>query len=998
MRETSNSIFKQNSQQPKQFRGGEKKVMKKSLSLLVAIAMVFSMFAAVASAAEETKLTTEQKYEELVKAGLFEGYPDGEAHLDKEMTRAQASKIVALLTGYSEGVEVKDAGYTDLVGAGWATDYINYATQVGILEGKGNNKFDPSAQVTVQQLATIAVKLAKHADVTVPAGEEVEGKVDAWAADAVASAIAAGLLAKQDDYTVNANRGVLVEVVYSAKEILAQAGALQISSAKATGAKVITVKFNKAVKEELTFDLKRDKVNVNIAKVEWNEAKDEAKLTASFNFSTGKHKVTVKGEDVELTAETDVTEAKVSKIEFPSQNGIIVESPAVATGNKQGLRVNVKFYNQYGEDVTSTINLGDLSITSSKGTVNSFNKGALVLSDGSSLASAYDYVVDQKVVVTIVHKPSTAVGTATLSVVQAAAVASIEIGDLTTKNEDLQGKVINVDRLNDNASDYYIPVIAKDQYGNVLTAADLGSLTILSSSVKVLDTDTAVADRNDQTVININANTIDATHGITVVTIVAPNGTNANKSFEVVANAKVDTMNFSQPDAQLKKSVKTQIPFTAADQFGNALVNSSELALDNINAPANDKLTLKDGTTVSVTGATIQYDVDYVNKNAVKISVTPNADTVVLTTITANHKVQSLTLSAAAAPVATAIKGLKDDVYTLLQQGQGITLGSGNLALIDQYANSISLPANWEVEVEYVNSSATTHAVTIPAGTNVIDSASTPATVAFSTSTAAKGTEQFKLTLFNDTGAKVDEYVLSLEAVELKAITTFQLADIGTVYTGGDLTTANNDFTSGSFNLADYNRAITLEGLKGNKKVKVDQGLVVTAGISNGLSVNSSYSAIEAPAAKVNTDGAEKEATLTVVVDTANGAQNLVKTVKYNSAKPAASTIVVRKGSSDYTSPVFVTTNGTALNAKSIGPKAATAEVNFRVRDQYGIDFNLDQKYAITGKDSALGASLAIDATGTISGLVEASNSGKSFEVTIVTSNGLTKTLKIIIG
>jgi hypothetical protein len=99
MRKTSNSLSTHYSQQPKQFRGGEKKVMKKSLSLLVASSMVLSMFASAAYAAEDTKAPTQdEKFAALKELGIFSGFPDGSAGLDKNMTRAQFAKVLTVGT------------------------------------------------------------------------------------------------------------------------------------------------------------------------------------------------------------------------------------------------------------------------------------------------------------------------------------------------------------------------------------------------------------------------------------------------------------------------------------------------------------------------------------------------------------------------------------------------------------------------------------------------------------------------------------------------------------------------------------------------------------------------------------------------------------------------------------------------------------------------------------------------------------------------------------
>src|SRR5690554_1337175 len=79
------------------YQGGEKKVMRKSLSLLLAIAMVFSMFSSLAFAADETTLTAQQKYDALAAKGIFAGLADGSAGLDQNMNRAQFARVSALI-------------------------------------------------------------------------------------------------------------------------------------------------------------------------------------------------------------------------------------------------------------------------------------------------------------------------------------------------------------------------------------------------------------------------------------------------------------------------------------------------------------------------------------------------------------------------------------------------------------------------------------------------------------------------------------------------------------------------------------------------------------------------------------------------------------------------------------------------------------------------------------------------------------------------------------
>ena len=126
--------------------------MKKSLSLLVAIAMVFSMFATVAAAATDTQ----SKYNELKEAGVFRGTGDGSAALENEMTRAEFAGIIARLTGVTSSGTAK---FNDVPSSHWASKDIAAVAEAGYMEGTGNNNFAPSKNVTLQELIKVAVTI-----------------------------------------------------------------------------------------------------------------------------------------------------------------------------------------------------------------------------------------------------------------------------------------------------------------------------------------------------------------------------------------------------------------------------------------------------------------------------------------------------------------------------------------------------------------------------------------------------------------------------------------------------------------------------------------------------------------------------------------------------------------------------------------------------------------------------------------------------------------------
>ncbi|GGH32888.1 S-layer homology domain-containing protein [Paenibacillus segetis] len=206
--------FKENSHM-KVIQGGEKKVMKKILSVALSTAMAFSMFASVAFGADTAKLTPQQQFDVLKDAGIVTGYPDGTAGLDKFITRAELAKIIVKsinlepITGVAT---YKDKNYT---ASHWAAPYIEAATQAGILEGKNLEKklFDPTGNVTVQELAKVLVSALK---LEVPA--DTNNTATEWAKGYVEAAIKAGYLDAGLNYQANATRSQVIVAAHAVYE------------------------------------------------------------------------------------------------------------------------------------------------------------------------------------------------------------------------------------------------------------------------------------------------------------------------------------------------------------------------------------------------------------------------------------------------------------------------------------------------------------------------------------------------------------------------------------------------------------------------------------------------------------------------------------------------------------------------------------------------------------------------------------------------------------
>lgn len=192
-------------------QGGEKKVMKKILSVALSTAMAFSMFASVAFG-DTAALTSQQKFDALKEAKIVTGYPDGSAHLEKDMTRAEFAKVVSSLMGLKpiEGqLSFKDKGYT---AKNWSVKYIEAVYSAGLMEGKNTTKkiFDYNGKITVQEMAAVLVRALK---LEVPT--TTDNNASAWAKGYVQAAVNAGILSKDAAPKANATRAQMADTAYA---------------------------------------------------------------------------------------------------------------------------------------------------------------------------------------------------------------------------------------------------------------------------------------------------------------------------------------------------------------------------------------------------------------------------------------------------------------------------------------------------------------------------------------------------------------------------------------------------------------------------------------------------------------------------------------------------------------------------------------------------------------------------------------------------------------
>ena len=125
--------------------------------------------------------TTEiNKAEALSEEGILLGTDKG-LELDREVTRAEAVTLIQRTTASDKKVYV--SSFDDVAETHWAYSTISWAVESKIVQGVGNNKFEPDKAVTAKELAMMLLNAQ---------GEEIEFD------NAFSAAIEKGLVTEED--------------------------------------------------------------------------------------------------------------------------------------------------------------------------------------------------------------------------------------------------------------------------------------------------------------------------------------------------------------------------------------------------------------------------------------------------------------------------------------------------------------------------------------------------------------------------------------------------------------------------------------------------------------------------------------------------------------------------------------------------------------------------------------------------------------------------------
>ena len=197
--------------------------LKRALSLVLAVVMVIGLMVVGASAVSYNDLTDKDEIVNkdavsmLVALDIIQGKPDGSYAPAENVDRAQMAKMLSVIM--NKGVDNSalyqsvDSGLTD-IGTNWAKGHINYCYTTGIIAGRGNGTFDPSATVT-------ALEAAKMLLVAIGYDPKIEGFEGAdWALNVSVRADSVGIFRNfTKDLTAPLNRDDAALLIYNALDV-----------------------------------------------------------------------------------------------------------------------------------------------------------------------------------------------------------------------------------------------------------------------------------------------------------------------------------------------------------------------------------------------------------------------------------------------------------------------------------------------------------------------------------------------------------------------------------------------------------------------------------------------------------------------------------------------------------------------------------------------------------------------------------------------------------
>ena len=136
----------------------------------------------------------------LATMGKVGGIGNNKYDPDGELTRAQFLAFLAKATDNAEIASAAPAGFKDVSKNAWYYNYVNWGYQKGIVNGVGEDKFDPNASITREQMAVMLCNYAVFQSFALPQKDGLvvnfkdKSKISPWAIDYVYTVAGAALM------------------------------------------------------------------------------------------------------------------------------------------------------------------------------------------------------------------------------------------------------------------------------------------------------------------------------------------------------------------------------------------------------------------------------------------------------------------------------------------------------------------------------------------------------------------------------------------------------------------------------------------------------------------------------------------------------------------------------------------------------------------------------------------------------------------------------------
>jgi len=936
--------------------------LKKLLAVIVAIC-VLATFTVPAFAAETTKTDAEI----CADLSILKGSGDGVTaeYLATGTTRIQAAILYLRLLGLEDEAKAETStdNFEDAADMSWAEGkaILAYLKKNPSLGWQGDTiNFGAANPATAQMLYKVmltALGYVQGVDFEYANAITFAGTVGLTAIasvteltnDDVAKAIVEALKAKIKDGTKTlAEKLVADGVITEAAAIAAGLIAEDVTAvATVTGAKIFTVTFNKAVDTtKATFAVKKGSVTMAVSKSAWNDEKTVATITMVSPLTDGDYVITVGGLDLAVTDYTVTAVAsKVASIEIASD-----VAPKTAT-SAAAVTFSYAVKNQYGEKITATTNLTWTAST-----------GAITVDQANGIGTvtfASEQLKDTTFVVTAIESSTGVYATKVLKVGDVAKVAKINVlGLYNADNKTLY--------TNSTFTNFYVKVEAFDQYNNKVGIAALNDAT----QTTVVPSNTAIVNKgafvvvDSTTALQLAAGS--GTAGTAVINFISNiTGQSSSATITVTKAAALDNLAISVPADLAVKEEVVKIPFTAQDQYGVELSETVKGALTS----ADVTITCTDPA------ATLAFSYNYETKLAeLKLDLTNDAVTTgskIIMAVTKTGKVSQITVDVKAVATPSTVSSVKDTVATKLNVGAISKLAESNIVVVDQYGRAMTTDATWFGTYKLAIATGTPEKVTLSTDGGATTASALEITtndgfvqlvgVATGSSTISVSVKKVS----DNTVIANSTFEFTAEAVAKSVITEYVVEAPETLYVGDVAGGHAKDFNVYGKTASGVKVALAASDFIASSNLGID---FTTAGKIDAYSVNTAGWA-------ANTD---KTAAIVVIISTANGPQSVTKSITVSNKAPALATISV---------------DATEYFDLSDADDIADIKAEFTGKDQYGIAITM----VITNIMVTDVSGVTVTGNGGTAPVIVDATAGDSFQVTIITDNGLTKSTNVVI-